>query len=555
MTLSLRITTITSLNLPDQLMKPTACMRWFLSLPNSKFSATTKAAQISTHAFLIETQNVRGHGRNRGGGPALELNLVDSHSKADVFPDALQLFDELSNRDVVSATSLLGHLAKRNHHKGAIICFSRMLELSITPNEFTFGTVIHSSVVLEDLALGKQFHSCAMKLGLSSNVFVGSAILDSYVKLSNLEEAKKVFKETHKPNVVSYTTMISGYLKEERFDEAMALFRKIPEKNVVSWNAMISRCSQTGNNEEAVNLFVQMFREGHWPSESSFPCAIIAAANIAALGMGRSFHACAVKFLGELDVFVGNSLVSFYAKCGSMEDSLLAFNKLPKKNVVSWNAVICGCAQNGKGKEAIDMFQKMKASVIRPNSVTLLGLLLACNHVGLVDEGYSYFNQARLEEPSMLKAEHYACVVDLLSRSGRFQEAVKFITDLPFDPGIGFWKAILGGCRIHSNMELGEFAARKILELDPGDVSSFVMLSNAHSAAGRWHGVSQIRDEMKEKGLNRVPGCSWIEMKNKSHVFVTGDRRHTQKDEIYEVLSFFLKHVTNIQDVNLLADF
>lgn len=291
------------------------------------------------------------------------------------------------------------------------------------------------------------------------------------------------------------------------------------------------------------------------PTQSTFPCAVCAAANIASIGIGRSFHACAVKFLGKLDVFVSNSLISFYAKCGSMEDSLLVFNKLlDERNIVSWNAVLCGYAQNGRGKEAIDFYQKMTFAGCKPNGVTLLSLLWACNHAGLVDEGYSYFNQARLDNPSMLKPEHYACMVDLLSRSGQFKQAEEFIHDLPFDPGIGFWKALLGGCQIHSNVELGEFAAQRILALDPGDVSSYVMMSNAHSAAGKWQSVSILRREMKEKGMKRIPGCSWIEIRSKVHVFVTGDKNHHQKDEIYSALRFFVEHLKEREDFNFLSN-
>ncbi|GMP85382.1 hypothetical protein CsSME_00038562 [Camellia sinensis var. sinensis] len=222
-----------------------------------------------------------------------------------------------------------------------------------------------------------------------------------------------------------------------------------------------------------------------------------------------------------------------------MEDSFLVFSKLPERNI-SWNAFICGYAQNRGGREAIDLFHEMQHTSLQPNRITLLGVLLACNHVGLVNEGYSYFNQARLKDPNMLKPEHYACMVDLLSRSGHFQEGGRFIHDLPFDPGIGFWKSLLGGCQIHSNMELGELAATKILALDPGDVSSYVMLSNAHLAAGRWQSMSMIRQEMREKGMKRVPGCSWIEIENRIHVFGTVDGRHSKRDEIYMVLTFFL---------------
>ncbi|XP_050384571.1 pentatricopeptide repeat-containing protein At5g42450, mitochondrial [Argentina anserina] len=476
----------------------------------------------------IETQKANAH-------------LLGHARTSEAMLNAHQVFDETPDLNVVSATTIIGSFARQHQYEEAVYLFSRMLVLNVRPNEYTFGTVIHSSTALGDLNIGKQLHAFATKMGLHSNVFVGSAMLDLYAKLSSLQDARRAFEDTQKPNVVSYTALICAYLKKEMLQDAQELFRVMPQRNVVSWNAMIGGYSQTGHNEEAVNLFIEMLRNGLVPSQSTFPCAIIAAANIAALGIGRSFHACAVKALGEFDVFISNSLISFYAKCGSTEDSLLVFERHRGRNIVSWNAVICGYAQNGKGEEAIIFYEKMRVSDCKPNSVTLLGLLWACNHAGLVDKGYSYFNQARMKDAGLLKPEHYACMVDMLSRSGCFRQAKEFISDLPFEPGIGFWKALLGGCQIHSNMELGEFAARKILALDPEDVSSYVMISNAHSAAGRWHSVSTIRREMKDKGMKRIPGCSWIEIRSKVHVFTTADKNHLQMDEIYTVLEILYR--------------
>ncbi|XVE61817.1 hypothetical protein DITRI_Ditri06bG0069600 [Diplodiscus trichospermus] len=513
--------------------------RWSLVAVSSISRRTCEAARNP----LLDIQDVAG------------IHILASDDSSDAFLKACQMFDEVSDLDVVSATSVIGSFSKQHHHKEAICLFSRMLFNNIRPTEYTFGTVIHSSTLLKDLIIGKQLHGCAIKTGLNSNVFVGSAILDFYSKLSKIEEARMVFEDTHDPNVVSYTTLISGYLKKEMFEDALGLFEVMPERNVVSWNAMICGFSQTGLNEESVNLLIQMLREGVMPSESTFPCAIIAAANIAAHGMGKSFHACVFKCLGShLNVFIGNALISFYAKCGSMEDSLLVFDKLHERNIVSWNALICGYAQNGRGKEAIEFYERMLVSGFRPNHVTLLGLLWACNHAGLVSEGYSYFNMARHKEPNLLKPEHYACIVDLLSRSGHFKEAEGFIRDLPFEPGIGFWKALLGGCQIHSNMELGEYAARKIMALDPEDVSSYIMLSNAHCAAGRWEIASKMRREIKEKQMKRIPGCSWVEIRSKIHVFLNKDSKHCQMDDICRVLRshfpFFcdagLKKISNI---------
>ncbi|KAF8396735.1 hypothetical protein HHK36_018365 [Tetracentron sinense] len=522
----------------------------FHSQPN--FKLHTKA-HTSACSQLLETQKSHAH-LFKLGISTVEPQLARTYCELKAFSDARQLFDEMCEWDLISATSIIGQFARHDRHEGAIDLFSRMFILKIRPNEFTFGTVIHSSVALRDLNVGKQLHACATKMGLQSNVFVGSSVVDLYAKLSTIEEARRAFEDTPEPNVVSYTTLICGYLKNEKFEDALGIFMEMPERNVVSWNAMIGGHSQMGHNEEAVNLFIGMLRGGLKPTQSTFPCVLSAAANITALGMGKSFHACAIKYLGKHDVFVGNSLVSFYAKCGNMEDSILVFNRLTERNIVSWNAVICGYAQNGRGKEALDFFQKMRITGLRTNSVTLLCLLLACNHSGLVDEGYSYFNLARIEDPSLLRSEHYACMVDLLSRSGNLQEAERFISELPFDPGIGFWKALLGGCQIHSNVELAELAARRVLALDPEDVSSYVMLSNAHSAAGRWKNVSMIRKEMREKGMKRVPGCSWIEIRNKVHIFVTGDKKHIQKDEIYMVLKICFEHLKETPALNFLIE-
>lgn len=508
-------------------MKPSLCRLYILP---------KKIHNLPRQHLLIQTRKAHFHALKPE--PPFPPDTSPACGKSSALLNAHDLFDETSELDVVSATTIIGRFAGQKRYKEAVLIFSRLLVLNIRPTEFTFGTVIHMSTELGSLNLGRQFHACAIKIGLHSIVFVGSAVLDFYAKLSSIEEARRVFEDIQNPNVVSYTSMIHGYLKKDRLEDAVKLFQEMPERNVVSWNAMISGYSQMGHNEDAVNLFVGMLKEGLMPSQSTFPCAISAAANIAAIGMGKSFHAYAIKSLVDLDVFVGNSLISFYAKCGSMEDSLLVFDNLPERNIVSWNALICGFAQNGRGEDAVNFFERMRTTGLRPNSVTLLGLLWACNHAGLLDKGYLYFNQARLEYTRVLRPEHYACMVDLLSRCGNFKEAQVFLNNLPFHPGIGFWKALLGGCQIHSNMELGDLALQNILALDPEDVSSYIMLSNVHSAAGRWQDASIIRKEMKEKGMKRVPGCSWIEIRNQVHVFVYSGMSHHQKDEIYSVLNF-----------------
>ncbi|KAM0902486.1 hypothetical protein ACQ4PT_019269 [Festuca glaucescens] len=383
-------------------------------------------------------------------------------------------------RDVVAATAAIGALGRRGRHRDAVALFSQVLADGVPPNNFTFGTVLRSATALRDLRVGAQLHACVAKFGLCSNVFVGSALVDHYAKMGAMGEAQGALGDTHEPNVVSYTALINGFLKNGMFEDALRLFRCMPERNVVSWNAMISGCSQAGLNEEAVSLFLEMCRQGVRPTGSTFPCVLTSVANAGALGIGRSVHASAIKHFGSLDVYVGNSLVSCYARCGSLEDSVLVFRKMEQKNVVSWNALICGYARNGRGEEALGAYEKMRAMGLKADNVTLLGLLFACNHAGLVDEGYSLFKTAQVEQPDILKADHYACVVDLLSRAKRFDDAKRFLEDLPFEPGVGFWKAMIGGCQIHWNKDLAESVAERIQALDPKDTSSYILVSNVY---------------------------------------------------------------------------
>ncbi|XP_023739369.1 pentatricopeptide repeat-containing protein At5g42450, mitochondrial [Lactuca sativa] len=505
----------------------------FLSLPNFK---SIRLLHSVLHTDVTETQK----------SDQTATKSVASSSKRSCYLDASKLFDELPQWDVVSVTTLISQLTRQNRQNEAFYIFSKMLQMEITPNEYTLAALIHASTSLKNLNLGKQLHCYAIKTSFNPNVFVGTAVTDLYAKLNTIEEAQMVFDETHDPNVVSYTALVSGYIKKERFNDAVRIFKTMPEKNVVTWNAMIGGYSQKGHNEEAVNLFINMLREGIVPTQNTFPCVFSSAGNIAALGIGKSIHASAIKNLGKIGVFIGNSLITFYSKCGNMEDSLLSFHKIPDKNIVSWNALINGYAQNGRGEEAIGFYNEMKAKGVNPNAVTFLGLLSACNHSGLVEDGLEYFHETRMKNPSLIEPAHYACMVDLLARSGRFLEAERFIQDLPFDPGVGFWKALLGGCQIHMNMELGEVAGRKILDLDPSDVSSYVMLSNAHSVAGRWQNVLDVRREMKEKRMKRVPGCSWIEVGFKIHVFVNGDRESGDPYEIRKILSCVYDHVKRV---------
>ncbi|KAJ1686539.1 hypothetical protein LUZ63_017929 [Rhynchospora breviuscula] len=414
--------------------------------------------------LLLQTQKVHAQRFKLG-----DLNQLPwRYLNCGVFSFARKLFDEISNWDLVSATYVMSAFSRSNFHHDAIHMFSHLLSTDVRPNEFTFSTAIYSGSALCDFNMGKQLHACAMKMGLDSNLFVGSSLLNQYAKLGSIQDARGTFEDIHEPNVVAYTTLIGAYLKNKWICDACYLFERMPERNVVSWNAMIAGCSQYGLNEESIKYFVEMRRQGVPPSTSTFPPVFTAAANITALIMGRSFHGLAIKYLGdkEVDVYVANSLINFYAKCKKLEDSVLVFNRIKSRDTVSWSSIICGYACNGKAKKALQLYKRMRDLGMKPNNHTLHGLLIACNHAGLADEGYWLFRLTKKEQPEIMNSEHYVSLINLFAQAGRFDDATRVLEEeVSFEPGVGIWKALTGGHQIKLNKKMAQFIAKKIKAL------------------------------------------------------------------------------------------
>jgi pentatricopeptide repeat protein len=462
--------------------------------------------------------------------------LLIMYAKYKRIEDARQVFDKMPERDVVTWTAMIGGYGQSGQEEHALRLFIQTLDFGVKPNQYTFGSVISACARLEVLEEGKQVHGYTIKIGLDTNAFVGSALVDMYAKCGSIDDARKVFNKMPEQNVVASTAMVTGYVKNERVEEASELFWRMPERNVISWNAMIAGYAQNGHNEEALELFSQMRCSGNVPNQNTFPSVLSACGNLAALGKGKHVHAHIVKKAFKLSVFVGNSLVTMYAKCGNIEDARNMFDRVPERNVVTWNAVISGYAQHGEGKEALLFYEQMQKEGMGPNDVTFLCVLSACNHAGLVDEGCHYFYTMCEDHGIAARAEHYACMVDLLGRSGRLDEAEDFIKKMPLEPDAGLWKSLLGACRIHGNTVLGQHAAEQLFKLGAQHTSTYVLLSNIYAEAGRWDEVAKVRRMMKDRGVKKTPGFSWIEIKNTVHTFVIGDRSHSQTEDIYAML-------------------
>eukprot|EP01018_Ginkgo_biloba_P031724 Gb_04381 [translate_table: standard] len=419
--------------------------------------------------------------------------MIAGYAQNGCVEKAMKLFKKMPERDVVSWNAMIAGYAQNGYGPEALTLFYRMQRAGIQPNETTFASVLPACANLAVLEHGVEIHQEIIRYGFQYDAFVGSALVDMYAKCGSIVNARNVFDN-------------------------------IADRNVVLWTAMIAGYAQNGYFYEALRLFQQMQLTGMKPNSDTFASILPACANLAALEHGKMVHEDIIRSEFQSDVFVGSALVDMYAKCGSIADASNIFDRMPKRNVVSWNAMITGYAMHGCGKEALKLFEQMQQSNTNPNHVTFVGLLSACCHAGLVDDGWRYFhcmNQYYRLTPVM---EHYCCMVDLLGRAGHLDDAHDFIEKMPIKPDAAVWGSLLGACRTHNDIELGECVAERIFELDPKHTAPYVLLSNIYAAVGRWDGIEKVRKMMKDRRVQKKPGCSWIEVNKEVHTFVVGDR-------------------------------
>eukprot|EP01018_Ginkgo_biloba_P002684 Gb_08253 [translate_table: standard] len=448
--------------------------------------------------------------------------LIGGYVQGGSVDDARRLFDKMPERNVVSWNAMVAGYTQHGNCEEALKLFGQMQKVGMRPDQFTFGSVLRACASLVALEQGKQVHVQVIKWGFEADVFAGSALVHMYVRCKSIEEGREVFE-------------------------------KMPKRNVVSCNAMIAGCAQNGRDEEAMRIFYQMQLSGMQPNQVTFVSVVSSCANLATLEQGKRVHAYIIKTCTESYVSVGSALVSMYAKCGSIEDSHKVFTKMSEQDVVLWSAMIAGYALHGHGKEALELFEQMQQAGLKPNDITFVSILSACSHGGLEKEGHHYFDSMTRNHGIIPRVEHYTCMIDLLGRAGRLDEAEYFVSKMPLEPDAVVWKTLLGACRIHGNMDIAKRAAEMVLELDPQDAATYVLLSNIHAAVGRWDDAIKVRKTMADSGLKKEPGVSWIEVKNTVHPFFAGDKSHSQTDEIYaslEELTRKMKEVGYVPDTN-----
>eukprot|EP01018_Ginkgo_biloba_P008642 Gb_28779 [translate_table: standard] len=450
--------------------------------------------------------------------------------------EALNLFQKMPERNPVTWNAMIAGYAQNGHFNDTLNLFRQMHVTGVKPNSDTFASVIQACANLEALPMGKEVHKDIIVRGFQIDVFVGSALVDMYAKCRSIENACQVFEKMPQRNVVSWNAMIAGYAKNGHVDEALKIFQKMPKQNVVSWTAMITGYVQNGLFGETLKLFQQMRQTDMKPNSETWATVLSTCANLAALHKGEEVHEDIIRNGFHSDILLGNALVDMYSKCGSLDHACLVFEKMPRRNVVSWTAMIVGYAMHGWGKQALQLFKQMQHSGIKPDHVTFVGVLSACCHAGLVDDGWQYFNCMSQDYHITPALEHYCCMVDLLGRAGRLDEAHDFIIKMPIKPDASVWGSLLGACRIHSNIELGESVAERLFESDSKNAAHYVLLSNIYAMAGRWNDAEKVRQLMKDRSVKKMPGCSWIEVNNKVYAFLVGDKSHPQTQKIFEKL-------------------
>ncbi|KVI05144.1 Pentatricopeptide repeat-containing protein [Cynara cardunculus var. scolymus] len=464
------------------------------------------------------------------------ISLIDMYAKCGCFRKARQVFNDLKEHNVVSWTSMIGGAAHCGKEEEAISLFKQMKAVSVASDQFTLATVLNASYGLQDIYLGSQIHAYSIRIGIDHLTSVANALVTMYAKCGDIESVNRAFNWMSHKDIISWTTMITAFSHNGNVGKARECFDKMPERNVVSWNSMLATYIQHGFWEEGLKVYVLMRKEGVKPDCVTFVTSISACAYAAILKLGNQIVAQAEKFGFGSDVSVKNSIVTMYSKCGRIGEACKTFDSILAKNLISWNAMMAGYAQSGQGNQVIDTFEQMIRSGIMPDNISYVSVLSGCSHSGLVPEGHYYFDMLLKDQDISPTCEHFACMVDLLGRAGRVEEAKDLIDKMLIKPNAAVWGALLGACRIHGKATLAETALKNLVVLDAEDSGSYVLLANLYSDSGKLESVSNVRRIMKDKGIRKNPGCSWIEVDNRVHVFTVDDTNHPRINDVYRIL-------------------
>ncbi|KAM0938247.1 putative tetratricopeptide-like helical domain superfamily, DYW domain-containing protein [Dioscorea sansibarensis] len=486
---------------------------------------------LQTHAQLITL----GLATRRAPMSHLLAHCALSPSLPPSYP--ITIFNLIDIPNLFATNNLLRCLSRSPHPEKSLLFYAQLRRQAMPTNNYTYPFLLHACSRNPVLSEGQQVHSHVVKLGLDSDLFVRNSLIHFYSACCEMELSKRVFDECpSERDVVSWNAMLAGYAKSGRVDIAEKLFDIMPERDVISWSSMIMGYVQNGILEKGLEVFRLMIDKGLMVNEATLVTVLSASAQLGLLEYGRFIHNTIKDLRFPMSVALGTALVDMYAKCGCIDISREVFNELPERDVFAWNAMICGLATHGLGKEALELFEKFTREGLCPASVTFVGVLNACSRAGLVAEARLYFEAMVKDygiEPEM---EHYGCMVDLLGRAGLVSEALELIEGMKIAPDPVLWGTLLGACKMHGLVDLGITIGKKLIELEPGHDGHYVLLAGIYAKARKWEDVIAVRKLMSNRGTNKVAGWSLIEANGKVHRFVAGDREHEQSISILKML-------------------
>lgn len=421
---------------------------------------------------------------------------------------------------------MISNLLNQGRNREALILFHQVHKTGSTIFDFLLSAVAKACAKASAISEGKQTHCMIFKYGFEGYTILMTSMVDMYLKCGAIEQARKVFDEMPERDIVAHNSMIYGLCRFHSTIEAIGLFNSMYERDVGSWNSLISGLAQGSEGWMALSFFDRMRLEGSEVDVMTMVSVVSACADTAVVVNGKKIHNFVIRYGFDSYLPVQNAILDMYAKCGCMEEASLCFKEMPIKNVISWTALISGYGKNGMGLESIKAFDQMEMEGYLPNKITFLGLLYACCHAGLVQEGWKSFNTMVYKYRLSPTMEHYTTMVDLFARSGHLYDAWDFTEKMPVSPDARLLTAFLSSCSSHKNIEMGRSVAARLLELEPDEAGAYMLLSNFYGNIRDLEGVANVRKLMLSRGIRKRKASTWIDINKEIHSFESGDKSH-----------------------------
>ncbi|XP_059669082.1 putative pentatricopeptide repeat-containing protein At5g08490 [Cornus florida] len=485
------------------------------------------------HGYIIRHPGLRDD-------TAVGNALISFYAKCSDIEAAFRTFSLICKRDLITWNSMLDAFAVSTFDNQFVDLLHKMLRGGLRPDSITILTTIQFCAIVSRVDKVKEAHAFSIKSGLllgNIEPTLGNAIIDAYAKCGNVGYALKIFESlSGKRNVVTCNSMISGYINCGLHDDARMIFNRMSEMDLTTWNLMVRVYAENDCPSSALTLFHELKGHGMKPDAVTVMSLLPVCAQMASVHLLRQCHGYVVRACFE-DVRLKGAILDAYSKCGSIKCAYNLFQSTPQKDLVMFTAMVGGYAMHGMGEEAVGVFSHLLELGIKPDHVIITAVLSACSHSGLVEEGLKIFDSLEKVHGIKPTMEQYACVVDLLARGGRIEDAYYFVTNMPIKANANIWGALLGACRTHHEVEIGRDVADRLFKIESNNIGNYVVMSNLYAANAKWDGVLEMRRLMKTRALKKPAGCSWIEVEGRKNVFIAGDSSHPQRSTVYSMLS------------------